>query len=107
MKRAIVIEDNGGGLHFVVFSGDNVPIYAASHLELVPEQVQLMLDSIAAGECPIEGRWEGEDDPVAFYAYFNEHKHGWEIVARAWGDGSQATFRKRMGAAAESAFPVK
>lgn len=94
-----VIEDNGGGLHLAVFSGDDV-IYYASGYESNEESLRADLKDLREGSDPRHGGWETQtDEPQAAYDSLTSHEYGWTVVA----DESD-TYYDRMGAAAQRVF---
>jgi hypothetical protein len=98
-----VLEDNGGGLHLAVFSGDKC-IYYASGLEHLPvADVQEMIQALQDGTDPVQDGWESDlpDDytPQRLYDELTSYEYGWEIIADEFD-----TYPWRMGAAGKRTF---
>jgi hypothetical protein len=98
-----VLEDNGGGLHLAVFSGDEC-IYYASGLEHLPvADVQEMLQALRDGAHPVDDGWESDlpdgYTPQQLYDELTSYEYGWEIIADDAG-----VYPERMGAAGRMVF---
>ena len=98
-----VLEDNGGGLHLAVFSGDEC-IYYASGLEHLPvADVQEMFQALRDGAHPVDEGWESDlpdgYTPQQLYDELTSYEYGWEIIADDAG-----VYPERMGAAGRTAF---
>lgn len=88
-----VIEDNGGGLHLVVFEGQKV-VYLHSGYEYNVGQLKEDIKELVSGASVDE--WEGnEDDPQASYDNIISFEYGWEIVA-----DQDGVYPDKMGGAA-------
>lgn len=104
-----IIEDNGGGLHLVVFS-NNRAIYAHTGYEFSRGQLINDLDNLDSGGHPVMDGWEGgEDNPAAFWAEISGHMiagdYGYNIVADN-DNSSRTIYVDRMGAAARLEFEI-
>ena len=98
-----VLEDNGGGLHLAVFSGDEC-IYYASGLEHLPvADVQEMLQALRDGAHPVDDGWESDlpdgYTPQQLYDEFTSYEYGWEIIA-----DETSIYPHHMGVAGRMAF---
>jgi hypothetical protein len=95
-----VIEDNGGGLHLVVFERGKV-IYLCSGFEYGTRG--RLLDAIQAikdGDHPIKDGWDGnDDDPKASYDKIISYEYGWKVVA-----DNDGIYPDKMGSAATIEF---
>lgn len=102
MKNFCVIEDNGGGLHLVVFrnSDENEIEYLHSGYEYCPGQLMQDLWALFCGDDPRE-EWDGNDitgDFILFEDLFSMEtiNCGWKIVA-----DNDGAYPFRFGAAAQ------
>lgn len=94
-----VIEDNGGGLHLVLFEDDKV-VYLHSGYEYDPGQLTEDIQALKDGQHPINNYWDGnDDDPQASYDYIIKFEYGWAIVA-----DQDGVYPDKMGGAARLEF---
>ncbi len=97
-----VLEDNGGGLHLAVFSGDEC-IWYASGYEHYPGGPREDIAALLDGEHPLRDKWEPDlpDDyaPQQLYDALTSYEYGWEIIADDAG-----VYPERMGAAGRTVF---
>ena len=98
-----VLEDNGGGLHLAVFSGDECICYASGLEHLPVADVQEMIQALQDGTDPVQDGWESDlpDDytPQRLYDELTSYEYGWEIIA-----DELDTYPWRMGAAGKRTF---
>lgn len=99
-----VIEDNGGGLHLYVFSGQKC-VWAHTGYEYSPGNLGKDLSVLEDGFDPRKD-WEGgADDPQGTYENTTSYKYGWEVVAEG-GKGRRKLHKAKMGRAAQIEFGV-
>ena len=99
-----VLEDNGGGLHLAVFSGDEC-IYYTSGLEHSPDSLHAAIEALRDGAHPVDDGWES-DLPEGYtaqrlYDELTSREYGWKIIA-----DELDTYPWRMGAAGRMAFNI-
>ena len=91
-----VLEDNGGGLHLVVFS-EGKCVYFGSGYEHCPPRMQDDVQALLDGADPCD--WEGEENPGAVYDGFTDHEIGWDVIA-----DDEGVYIDKMGSAGKSVF---
>lgn len=97
-----VIEDNGGGLHLAVFSGDEC-IWYASGYEHIPDSLREDIAALSDGGHPLQDGWESDlpdgYTPQQLYDDLTSYEYGWQIIADDAG-----IYPERMGAAGRMVF---
>lgn len=103
MKRYEVIEDNGGGLHLVVFGADDKVEYLHSGYEYgTSGRLINDLEALKNDDNPVED-WDGnEENPQAVYDNMTSFEYGWEIVA-----DNEGIYPEKMGCAASIEFGIQ
>lgn len=103
MKKYEVIEDNGGGLHLVVFGADGKVEYLHSDYEYGTSGSLLNdLQALKDGDNPVLD-WEGnEENPQQAYDCMTSFEYGWEVVA-----DNEGIYTEKMGCAACMEFGIK
>lgn len=103
MKKYEVIEDNGGGLHLVVFGTDGKAEYLHSgyeygtHGDLIND-----LQALKDGDNPVID-WEGNvENPQEVYECMTSFEHCWEVVA-----DNEGIYPDKMGCAACLEFGIE
>ena len=99
MKKYEVIEDNGGGLHLVIFGTDGNVEYLqyGTSGRLIND-----LQALKNGDDPVTD-WEGnEENPQEVYDYMTSFEYGWEVVA-----DNEGIYPNKMGCAARIEVGVK
>lgn len=97
ITRIEALEDNGGGLHIAVFSGESCTHFFGGfeHGGLNAPSMQDEIKSAAAHG--VMG-WDGNaEDPAAEYASMTSHQYGWKLIAE-W-DGELTIYEDGMGVA--------
>lgn len=95
-----VIEDNGGGLHLMVFDGDRV-IYYGHGYEHNEDGLRTDLAALRNGDDPRDG-WEMlTENPQDSSSALLGHETGWTVVA-----DQDGVYYDRMGAAAQRVFGI-
>lgn len=99
-----VIEDNGGGLHLVVFDGDSDVIFYASGYEHMPDNLRADIDALNNGADVSEWDTNGMtlEEMREAYDSLTAHEHGWAVVA-----DDESIYPERMGVAAMLAFGIE
>lgn len=102
MKKYCVIEDNGGGLHLVVFSQDGKVEYLHSGYEYGTTG-RLLEDLEILKQSGNTNGWDGNaENPQAEYDEMTSCECGWEVVADNYG-----IYINVMGSAALLEFGVE
>ncbi len=103
MKKYEVIEDNGGGLHLVIFATNGEVEYLHSGYEYgTSGRLINDLKALNKGDNPVID-WEGnEEDPQAVYDNITSFEYGWEVVADNYG-----IYPRKMGCAACIEFGIE
>lgn len=110
MKKYVVIEDNGGGLHLATFDNNGRCDYIHSHYEYISGQLLKDLDSLKHGANPVnewDGNcggldWEYGSDPDELYENLVSFEYGHEIVA-----DNDGIYPEKMGFTASLEFGVQ
>jgi len=98
-----VIEDNGGGLHLVVFDDSGTCIYYGTSYEYNPDSLREDIAALRDGGHPVKDKWETNlpdgYTPQQLYDELMSYEYGWEIIADDTG-----VYPERMGAAGRMVF---
>lgn len=99
-----VIEDNGGGLHLVVFDGNGDVTFYASGYEHMLDNLRADIDALRKGDDTDGWDTNGMSREEMRDAYKNlvSFEHGWNVVA-----DEDGVFPMRMGTAARLAFGIE
>ena len=99
-----VIEDNGGGLHLVVFDGNGDVTFYASGYEHMPDNLRADIDALNNGTDVSEWDTNGMtlEEMRDAYKSLVSFEHGWDVVA-----DEDGVYPMRMGTAARLAFGIE
>lgn len=101
IRRYEVIEDNGGGLHLVVFAESGEVEYLHTGYEYVNGQLKNDIKLLESGDNPAKDWEENEENPQEVYDNITSFEYGWKIVA-----DNDGIYPDKMGSAACLEFGI-